>query len=269
MKNLPEEMMTQVLERLPVKYLLRCMCVQKSWYSLIKSPGFVTAHLIYQKTHHYFLLFRSDDYFPTPLSLHVDNVQCEECDLLSSPPIWPEWHRVSNGLICLSNRNTHYDNMMCLWNPAIRKFKKIPDPPRSGIPCSTQRVELAFGFCPKANDFKVVRIVNYSFHDPKIPRIVVDVYSLLKNSWKTNNKNLGFSYSVCDSDSVFLNETAFFRGRNVNKEFTIVCYDTKKDMMSLILLPEGCAPEHFVHYSIEVYGESVALFAGFLQGIIL
>nr|XP_017216364.1 PREDICTED: putative F-box/kelch-repeat protein At3g17570 [Daucus carota subsp. sativus] len=39
-----EDLLTEVLSRLPVKYLLRCKAVSKSWYSLISNPSFIKAH---------------------------------------------------------------------------------------------------------------------------------------------------------------------------------------------------------------------------------
>lgn len=65
--DLPKELLAEILKRLPVKYILRCRCVQRSWHSLIQSPTFITYHFDYQKEniittttashHHYKYLF--------------------------------------------------------------------------------------------------------------------------------------------------------------------------------------------------------------------
>ncbi|KAK1382314.1 hypothetical protein POM88_020049 [Heracleum sosnowskyi] len=60
---------------------------------------------------------------------------------------------------------------------------------------------------PKANDFKVVKIVN-AFKVAE--SVVADVYSLGTDSWKTSNNNdVIFTNSVSDSQWVFLNVQVF------------------------------------------------------------
>ncbi|KAL7218697.1 hypothetical protein ACSBR2_011880 [Camellia fascicularis] len=43
--NLPQEVLFDILARLPVKSLLQMRCVCKSWNSLINSPIFITSHM--------------------------------------------------------------------------------------------------------------------------------------------------------------------------------------------------------------------------------
>ncbi|XP_058007999.1 F-box protein CPR1-like [Hevea brasiliensis] len=43
--HLPQELLAEVLSRLPVKSLLKCRCVSKTWYSLIADPSFIAQHL--------------------------------------------------------------------------------------------------------------------------------------------------------------------------------------------------------------------------------
>ena len=42
---LPEEVISEILCRLPVKSIMQCSCVCKLWYSLIRNPNFITTHL--------------------------------------------------------------------------------------------------------------------------------------------------------------------------------------------------------------------------------
>ena len=45
MSEIPRDIITDVLSRVPVKSLLRFRCVSKPWCSLIDSPHFVKTHL--------------------------------------------------------------------------------------------------------------------------------------------------------------------------------------------------------------------------------
>lgn len=144
---LPEELTTNILERLPVKFVVHCMCVQKSWYHLIKSPRFVSSHLNYQKTHPTYLLLESDDDQSVALTMRAADRPRKKGSLLPYHPDLPDcpWYGVSNGLICLASmadKEIPYYSKVWLWNPAIRKLKTLPDPPRSSIPGLVKCVRL-------------------------------------------------------------------------------------------------------------------------------
>ncbi|XP_047259586.1 uncharacterized protein LOC124892305 [Capsicum annuum] len=52
---LPKELMIDIFTRLPIKSILQCRSVCRSWYSLINSPNFISAHLN-QSTNDYILI---------------------------------------------------------------------------------------------------------------------------------------------------------------------------------------------------------------------
>ena len=90
--DLPEELLAEILKLLPVKYILHCLCVQKSWYYLIRSPMFITLQLDYQKTpnnHHPKYLYFENAYTDA-LSLRFDDVQCQEYCTLKTLPGLPQ-----------------------------------------------------------------------------------------------------------------------------------------------------------------------------------
>ncbi|XP_050248382.1 F-box/kelch-repeat protein At3g06240-like [Quercus robur] len=75
---LPNEVIIDILKRLPADSLIRCRCVCKSWYSLISTPHFITNHLNFNlskpKTQHQ-LLFRHFDHnlHKHRITLHSSN----------------------------------------------------------------------------------------------------------------------------------------------------------------------------------------------------
>jgi hypothetical protein len=48
-RDLPEDLSMEILSRLPVKSLICCKCISKSWYAVVTYPSFITKHL---KTSH-------------------------------------------------------------------------------------------------------------------------------------------------------------------------------------------------------------------------
>jgi hypothetical protein len=63
-------------------------------------------------------------------------------------------------LVMWKNRDGHSDyDRMVLWNPATRELKMLPLFPQQ--PNLYFVSHLGFGFDPKTNDYKVVRIMNF------------------------------------------------------------------------------------------------------------
>lgn len=109
--HFPEQLWSQILKTLPVKYVLRCSSVQKSWYHLVKTPLFLKLH----SDHHKAIAEHDSDHHPKFLSflnmrdylltLHFDDVQCQEYATLKYPVELPNhaMYALANGLICLSS----------------------------------------------------------------------------------------------------------------------------------------------------------------------
>lgn len=54
MPNLPAELITEILLKLPVKPLLRFSCVSKSWLAIISSAEFVKTYLLLSASNKYY-----------------------------------------------------------------------------------------------------------------------------------------------------------------------------------------------------------------------
>ncbi|XP_023898475.1 F-box protein At3g07870-like [Quercus suber] len=92
-----------------------------------------------------------------------------------------------NGLLCFSDfrlQNSLINNAffgfndVYLWNPSIRKFKKLPDTCLSQL----HLAKLGFAHHSQKNDYKVVRI-SRPFTEP-MPPPEAEVYTLSSDSWK-------------------------------------------------------------------------------------
>ena len=73
-------------------------------------------------------------------------------------------------------------NVIYLWNPSVRKFKKLPDPCLG----NSKFVKMGFAYHSENNDYKVVRILS-----PPSSAQVVEVYTLSSGSWRRFEVSLG------------------------------------------------------------------------------
>ncbi|KAH0980682.1 hypothetical protein GBA52_007859 [Prunus armeniaca] len=179
-KDIPHEILFDIIAKLPVKSLLKFRCVCKSWHALISSPSFISAHLerTAMKSGCGYLLMHSGN--PDSLSGFCPETyaKCLDLDLPT--------HRSGssfyvygscNGLLCISDttKETIY-----LWNPSIRKFKRLP----RGLIRVKYRysdvatIALGFGLDVGGNDYKVVRVGDF------LHGVCVEVYSLRLDSWR-------------------------------------------------------------------------------------
>ncbi|XP_016454950.1 F-box/kelch-repeat protein At3g23880-like [Nicotiana tabacum] len=182
--EIPIELITEILSRLPVKSLLRFRCVSKSWLCLISSPEFAYTHLNIaanskEYTQHSVILKSCPPDFKLKncslSSLLYDSVT-EAFDL--GYPMKKPWGYVRivgsvNGLVCLVIERKYF----LLWNPSIRKFKKLPDP-RGGY-----YIMYGFGYDELHDDYKVVVISDRLSYNG-LDHVGVRIYSLKSNSWR-------------------------------------------------------------------------------------
>ncbi|KAK1404116.1 F-box domain-containing protein [Heracleum sosnowskyi] len=266
--NIPDEILAEILKTLPVKSLLRCLCVRKSWYFLVKSPTFINLHLNYHRkntttaiAHTNYLLFRSNTDLNL-LCLRYDDEHCKEFLKLELPSVVGEsacWQATSCGLICVSciPGVCGSQDRIYVWNPLIQKRKTLPVLDLSPIFFGNNWTALAFGYVPWINDFQVVRIVSYG-SDPS-PLFLICVFSLNTNSWKTKTIRedtlVGLSIK---SESVSVNGLSCWRAFNkldTVKTETLLCFDTLNDRLRTIPLPQVGNRD-----SLHQFGQSVALF---------
>lgn len=189
--HLPEDILADILIRLPVTTLARFRCVCKSWRSLFASPFFVRMHLNFLKLNpqlstriilsRYFesLLSVGPEDYP---SLPSGDSKCgfEITQQLDLPLIAGHTYCVKghcDGLLCVITN----DGSIILWNPSIREYKKLPTPPNF----RKTREVLGLGFDSSLNDYKIVRAPSaYCKCKIKDYHPQVEVFTLSSNSWR-------------------------------------------------------------------------------------
>ncbi|XP_059650119.1 F-box protein At3g08750-like [Cornus florida] len=237
--HLPEEILIQILVRLPVKSLLRFKSVCQHWYSLITDSAFIQVHLKTSSQNSYIILGNYQYQAKYLYSIHYDDESFREYYEPQLPSHILKQslslHGSCNGLIPLSNvRGT-----ICLWNLALRKLKTLP---KSLILNSTSNLDhnyrrtthVAFGFHPGVNDYKVVRIISYK------NGYLTEVYSLSTDSWRRIDVAPS-CFFVCWKPAI-VNGAAYWVAVKKTDEgycYLLVRFEMGDEVFEEVMLPDG------------------------------
>ncbi|KAF5470034.1 hypothetical protein F2P56_010585 [Juglans regia] len=172
---IPEDIVLEILARLPVKSLLSFRRACKSWNSIISSPYFIATHLKYGPRRGYYLLYQTMFHqIHEPSCTVVCDRTYDRISDFELPFVHAGIVGSSNGLLCVEPPYGY----LSLWNPSIARFKILP------APCLARgytSVTYGFTYVSEENDFKIVRI-SYSEFTTTLPR--AQVYTLSSNSWR-------------------------------------------------------------------------------------
>ncbi|CAL5381161.1 unnamed protein product [Camellia sinensis] len=184
---LPIKIIFDILNRLPVKSLLRFRCICKTFRHVISNLTFISSHLLYHHTNTTAAtIFTFKHRSSSILSMLQSSSSSQNPTILVHP--FPnhtrDLHLIGsiNGLLCLSQTlHFHQRILLLLWNPATILFKSLP-PPTIQIAPRFLQLSLGFGFrfhsTTSSSDYKVVRIVSFKSHTR------VEVYSSISDCWR-------------------------------------------------------------------------------------
>ena len=166
--HIPYDIVLNIMKRLPVKSVMRLRCVSKSMDSLVTSHDFISTHLKnISKNHDHengYVIHQPSWEITRPIARPLlDTSFCTVAfdstfDRISEVRIPFHINYTSakivgscNGLLCLA---IFEDRVIYLWNPCIRKFKRLPDTCLRRL----ESARLRFAYDSKNDDYKVVRI---------------------------------------------------------------------------------------------------------------
>ncbi|XP_009614765.1 F-box/kelch-repeat protein At3g23880 [Nicotiana tabacum] len=263
---LPAELITEILLRLPVKTLLKFRCVSKSWLSLISSTEFVKTHLSISAnnkdyTHHRVMLsFVQPEYNLKDCSLssllYGSVTDALDMDYPMKHPHQSVWIVGSiNGTICLAIE----ENALFLWNPSIRKFKKLPDS-RPTLKCGYYFM-YGFGYDELHDDYKVVGIF-CTFGSGGSYDVEVKIYGLKSDSWRNVDDYQG---GVLLNDSgKFVNgklHWATTAGLGVYNGWEIISIDLTDEKWGKVEQP--CYGEGRIDFVLGVLGDDLCVLCNY------
>ncbi|XP_059629788.1 F-box/kelch-repeat protein At3g06240-like [Cornus florida] len=274
---LPHDVFIDVLTRLPIKALVRCACVCKSWYSLFTNPSFITTHLNRSSivNNNNLLLVRSrssDDANVVHYSLlrYENGTLCDNAELELPLKCYrnPSLRIIGscNGLVCLSNDLHGYQEELYLWNPSIRKTMALHQLRVKFQSHGPFMHTIGFGFDPATDDYKVVRIVYlesldepYDFGSP--PEI--DIFSLSTGTWR-NISHFGLPHIIDErAPQTYLNGAAHWFANGLlsgNTCHLIVSFHMGDEVFGEIKVPSSIFDEYRASsVGVEKYQESLSL----------
>ncbi|XP_022887018.1 F-box/kelch-repeat protein At3g23880-like [Olea europaea var. sylvestris] len=196
MSELTEDLLLDVLSRLPVISLLRFRCVSKSWKTTIDSSYFIKLHLnksIKDVNSHKILAIGRDPSAVNDVIFCIvkfdSGFEFEGVQRIQSPiEKFKETVRFIGScrfLICLK----YTYRKIILWNPSVREHKILPYTDveieaSRGRKYTQYRYSFGFGYDDLMDDHKVVRLV----YDYRNCDYEIKVYSLKLNIWKKIEK---------------------------------------------------------------------------------
>ncbi|KAF5740027.1 F-box/kelch-repeat protein [Tripterygium wilfordii] len=279
----PQEVLADILLRLPTKTIGLCSCVCKSWHSAITNPTFVHNHFTQTQNDNdrrrlFLLRHFPETHNRERYSLHSDNYAFDKVQDLDFPlQSFNRHFRIvgsCNGVLCLSDDTTVITANFVLWNPSIRKYISLPRPL---VSCSSHGLftfALGFGFDSLSCDYKVVMLAylktKYGFYSSRRP--TVNVYSLNTNSWRDVSAT-ALSYRVVEFlwTQVFMNGAVHWiasthdiglKLERFNKSpfgNLILRFDLAHEVFDKMSLPESLVSSTQYELSITVLGERLSV----------
>ena len=221
--NLPQEMMIEILRRLPIRSIITCTHVCESWHNLIKGSDFAMS---YNPKPGFAFVHQSKGYavcdeackplrrFNFPPQIEVTTLGCYRAVVGSA-----------NGLLLAWDGSSRCNEILFVCNPITGEYIEIPRLP-------TQGSVFGFGVSRLSGQYKIL-CGNYytSCH----------MYTLGKGggSWRRIGAAIGHPRPPQDK-AVFLNGNLhWLTCDNVNGNFLICCFDLETELFTSFSLPRN------------------------------
>lgn len=272
-RHLPEDLLVDVLLRLPVESLMRFKCVCKHWYALITSPSFIEMHFHHNKNHARLLICNltiSDKSKSIAFSLLpakiVQGVSPEQ-------KIVHQLQRVTDFMsiagpvdgLFLVEKAAFFDEddaRLALWNPATREFWPLPPVSFEPQPFKDHDNQFALGFDPLTRDYKVLCIRTF-WDDWGLgvsPNCIVSVYSLRNNSWKNLRTDFPDCCNLHESiGATHLNGVYYWLSGRLDNIFCICSFDMGSEQFGEMQGPDIPKAQWG---KLMLHGDSLAILVG-------
>ncbi|OMO63482.1 hypothetical protein COLO4_32395 [Corchorus olitorius] len=249
--EVPDDIVVEILSRLPVKSVCRFKCISKIWCNRLSESQFVNLHLKETIKANRLTYTLYDNYtFPRRLELDYESlVNGREAKPKADASLFvPDngdnltgrWMQVwgsCNGLLCIFSE----PDALVLANPSTRETKTIffRYDLKSELFSTSPNTDTrggGFGYDDLNNDHKVVKVNRKDFS--------VDVYSLKKDSWSCNIGKLPENLEHGDYISLTADRSAYMNGaihwigyKMVHRHLFVTVFDLNKEKFFHIPTP--------------------------------
>ncbi|XP_074289768.1 F-box/kelch-repeat protein At3g06240-like [Silene latifolia] len=258
---IPQEIMADILTRLPAKSIGCCRCVSKSWRHLLSGHHFIKAHL--NRTKEFMdneLLMLISCYFNTlcrtniahHLSGEMTAFTTKLCFVVHSDFL-TEGMPSCDGLILIKNNRSKRQ----LVNPTTNEARELPVLPYALYPRASFTM-YGLGYDHVNDDYKVVTL---SYCDTDNQRgidcteMFVNVYSVRNGTWKPAESS-PYDHSVGHVTSgVYASGFVHWIACNTTDySSVIVGFDLTKEEFCKVAAPSSFDGQNFVFKSLMVFG---------------
>ncbi|KAH6796412.1 hypothetical protein C2S51_037398 [Perilla frutescens var. frutescens] len=261
--SLPPEVTIDIFSKLPIRSIIRCKCVCKSWLELLKTREFVNSHL--SKSVPGLALFQRLSYHSPSPSKPYKFLEFVENSMhllfsLSFPHRHVHIHSSVNGLLFLLTLNLKRTRDLFICNPITRDYIELPclrNYPSSKRNTLHQSDTFGFGVSKKSGQYKVVRLFCDYIFDGSCNLVDTErkceVYTLGTRSWRSIEPGVLLRYNT---SVTFLNGNLHWWGHVLHdNSMWISCFDLETELFTIFSAP----PIHGRHSAISALGECLVL----------
>ncbi|KAJ7943069.1 F-box protein [Quillaja saponaria] len=256
-KSMPNDVVLDILKRLPVKSILRFKLLSKECCSTISSPFFHEMHHEKSSKNNLRLLFQDKDQQDRKV---VTSCRWVTTDIEGNRRISADFVtncRVYNiiasgfGLICFSgSNNNNHKQLIFVCNPSTKEVIALPSDPSSSMFSKYPIAGFGMGYDAATKVYKVVHLFYTNYNPCSIPDHqtcdlgceVIELTNGSHGAWRVVQEKCHIQVNRYSSP-VFVNETLYWKANNhsrMEKLGYIVSFNVKKEEFQILDSPEDC-----------------------------
>ncbi|KAK9741610.1 hypothetical protein RND81_03G117200 [Saponaria officinalis] len=275
MKTIPQELLVNILSRLPAKSIARCRCVWKPWRCLLSEAHFIKAHLDRTKEFIYnglLMLISSESNTMYRASISYNSLS--EISALATELSFAVSLGFRNEGIPSCNRLMLIEDgtdKRLLVNPTTKEVRALPVSPYALDPRASftmygleyDHVSMyGLGYDHVSDDYKVVTLSYYYTDKHELDsEMFVNVYSVRSGTWKKGESS-PYDHAVGHviSGVFFGGRIHWLARRTSDHSSVIVGFDLTEEKFHEVPAPSSIDGHNFVYNRLVVLGGCLSIF---------